>query len=951
MAENIILKVDFQGADVTSQKAIALATNINKLGAEKRELAKKVKDLDVNSKTYAQDLAKLTGQQNQVNAQIKVAKKEYADLERATINATIASRAENGSLQQQRAELASAQAQWVRLSAAQRQNSVEGQALKARIDELDASVKGNEESIGIHNRSVGDYGKALNGLTPYLGQFGSQITAVQGLLGTISESLKNFSISGGQSRTVVQGFGKAATDTSGSITGMVASTNGATAATATYNTVQQTTNGTVKEGRTVVTGYAQAQNASATATKAASTASGGFSKALKILKVALISTGIGAIVVALGSLIAAFASTQAGSDKLRRFMAPLKEIFGTIFGVIQDVGLAVMDAISLAIEKPGEAWDKMVDTLESGWNFLKDVVINPTKAGFSLMASTIEKGILEMRIAWNNFTGDAEEAQALEDELKMVEAEIQESLKTIEKGQQVLAEAWNDIADAAADAQKKMQEAYDRGLQIDDLTQQIERLESTENLRLGRLKRERLAQKEIAEDLSKTNAERSAAAKREIELLEESTRIESDILDKKIERMKLEQMANDTSLEEQKELNDLIAEREEIEATLSEQRIEVSKRLFATNKAQTDALKKQAEEAAKAEVKTKADAIDKEMKLTELAHKLDLAQTEKTNEEIYQAEVDLQKRLFDLKIEKAKLAGEDTVVLEKEKNLALAELDRAERDRKAKEAEDKAKEDAKKKEEEDKKAAELQKEQDAKDLELRKAKNDLAFKFAEELNAGLIERANKRNEEEKQREVEKLQAQLEAGIISQEQFDQKREEIDRKAFKRKKRIDTAEVLTNAIVAASKTIAQLGFANPALPFALAGIGVQTAAQVTGIQAQTFASGGFTGPGNGTTDHTGHSPVGIVHDNEFVASKRTLSTPLGMGLANMLDGINRNPALGYYAEGGFTTRTLQVDNESIAAALSGQMQQIKVVNVASETAYVDGRTKFVKNKGVI
>jgi hypothetical protein len=53
-----------------------------------------------------------------------------------------------------------------------------------------------------------------------------------------------------------------------------------------------------------------ATEAQAVATKGAAAASGGFSKALKVLKVALISTGIGAIVVAVGSLIAAFASTQ-----------------------------------------------------------------------------------------------------------------------------------------------------------------------------------------------------------------------------------------------------------------------------------------------------------------------------------------------------------------------------------------------------------------------------------------------------------------------------------------------------------------------------------------------------------------------------------------------------------------------------------------------------------------
>jgi len=49
----------------------------------------------------------------------------------------------------------------------------------------------------------------------------------------------------------------------------------------------------------------------------------------------------------------------------------------------------------------------------------------------------------------------------------------------------------------------------------------------------------------------------------------------------------------------------------------------------------------------------------------------------------------------------------------------------------------------------------------------------------------------------------------------------------------------------------------------------------AVQIGIISSQQFAKGGFTGDGTGQRDNTGHIPVGIVHDNEFVMDKEYTS----------------------------------------------------------------------------
>ncbi len=89
------------------------------------------------------------------------------------------------------------------------------------------------------------------------------------------------------------------------------------------------------------------------------------SNALKFLKVALISTGIGAIVVALGSLVAYFTKTQAGADKLRQFLEPLKTVFQVIMDTVAALGGKIFDAFT----DPKQA-------IKDLWEFIKSQFLN-----------------------------------------------------------------------------------------------------------------------------------------------------------------------------------------------------------------------------------------------------------------------------------------------------------------------------------------------------------------------------------------------------------------------------------------------------------------------------------------------------------------------------------------------------------------------------------------------
>jgi len=94
------------------------------------------------------------------------------------------------------------------------------------------------------------------------------------------------------------------------------------------------------------------------------------------------------------------------------------------------------------------------------------------------------------------------------------------------------------------------------------------------------------------------------------------------------------------------------------------------------------------------------------------------------------------------------------------------------------------------------------------------------------------------------------------------------EQLRRQESKKKKAIAIGEAIVNTAIAVTSALTAL----PPLSFIMAALaGALGAVQIGVIASQQFAKGGFTGDGTGKRDNTGHIPVGIVHDNEFVLDK--------------------------------------------------------------------------------
>ena len=263
---------------------------------------------------------------------------------------------------------------------------------------------------------------------------------------------------------------------------------------------------------------------------------------------------IAAVVVAVQLLSEMFSNNEEASDKMGQGFAYLKGLLLPL----QNAFFAVFDAIMFAIEKPGEAWDNVVAGIEAGFDFLKTVVFDPYMAVWSSLILGIEKGILKIRIAWNEWTGDADEAARLTLRLDEVNAKLTENAETIEKAMDTVIDTAVAIGGAIAEV---VEEADRMGRALASLTKREQEL--------TRAKREQEVQnaKSLAqlEQLKVIRDDESKSLEERIQANEKIAKIEANRVAQAVNLAQKElQLLKDRAALEGKgtEILDLITEKE-----------------------------------------------------------------------------------------------------------------------------------------------------------------------------------------------------------------------------------------------------------------------------------------------------------------------------------------------------------------------------------------------------
>lgn len=248
---------------------------------------------------------------------------------------------------------------------------------------------------------------------------------------------------------------------------------------------------------------------------------------------AFIATPIGAVIaalgLALGAIVKYLTSTQAGMDKLTAVTRPLMAIFESLIGVVQDIGGALVDAFS----NPKEA-------LKDLGEFVKTNLINRFKA-----FGVILDGIVNL------------DFKKVADGVLQAGTGVENLTDKIKNGSQ---ETANFISEAVA-----------KGQELDRLEKELERTRISNTVQIGLATEAFKEQNKIAEDTTKTLAEREAAVQESIVAAERINALKQKELDLEIAILKNKQSRNDTTRAEEQELAELIAKKNELNAQELEQ--------------------------------------------------------------------------------------------------------------------------------------------------------------------------------------------------------------------------------------------------------------------------------------------------------------------------------------------------------------------------------------------
>lgn len=237
-------------------------------------------------------------------------------------------------------------------------------------------------------------------------------------------------------------------------------------------------------------------------------------RSMLTLRTAVISTGIGALVVAVASLISYFNKTEKGAQQLRVIMA----VLGAVIDQLVELFISLGETIYNAFENPKEAWESFTEALDRGYKFVKDQVLGRLKASFDIAVGSIQKAILKMRIAWNEFTGDSEEAENLRTELDEVEKKMQEAKEETQRLNREVVDLWNSASDAVKEYAQGIADTAREAAELEDRQNRLKVLERELGVQRAKTNKEIAAARLLAEDETASYEDRIDAIKSVMQL-------------------------------------------------------------------------------------------------------------------------------------------------------------------------------------------------------------------------------------------------------------------------------------------------------------------------------------------------------------------------------------------------------------------------------------------------
>ncbi len=449
-----IFKLDID-LDSAIQSASAFKTEADVL---KSKLDALKKAGDTGSETYA----RLKGQFDAVNKEYKTSQREVAKL-------TALEGKEIKTIDQARNALSVVNSQWTKQAKLYGTNSQQAEKLTKQSAQLRNRLKELEKGVGDTTRNVGNYSEGFTEAINKTGLFGQAQQKAAQLTGLVSPVVKSV-------KSEISGISNS-----------------------------------YKAAKTSSVQFSGAQKAVAVTTNLTSAA-------LRILKVALIATGIGAIVVLLGSLVAFFSKTQKGADFVSKAMAGLGAVVDVLIDRLSKVGGAFVKLFS------GD-FSGAFDDLSDAASGLGDELAREAREAYNLEAALQavqdkeigligvqaerKKKVEELRIAAKDEQKDLRERADLLQQAGDVEKQILADKLEIAKEEARISQAQLDLGESTREDIKATAEAQAKVTQLETESLKLRRSIETEKQSL--LKRAR-AEEEAATKKRLSDAKKATEA-------------------------------------------------------------------------------------------------------------------------------------------------------------------------------------------------------------------------------------------------------------------------------------------------------------------------------------------------------------------------------------------------------------------------------------------------------
>ena len=266
-------------------------------------------------------------------------------------------------------------------------------------------------------------------------------------------------------------------------------------------------------------------------TKAAKKGESTFSKLGSTIKSAFAIGGVMKILDTLGSL---FMENQKVVNLLNQAMVVLQGVMNGVIEVLDPLFSALMRAFT----SPKQAWDNLMESFQQGANWIKENLIDFVFNKFIEWANDAQIAVLKLRKAWNEWTGDTEEAKKIQEEINALQDENnklnEENAKKVQNIQKVVSNVKEVVVGAFNTIAKSTKKAFDNKEILANAEFNINKLAA---LYTGIVEKYDLMaekQRQIRDDETKTISERMQANEELAKILDEGAQKEKENLQSRI---------------------------------------------------------------------------------------------------------------------------------------------------------------------------------------------------------------------------------------------------------------------------------------------------------------------------------------------------------------------------------------------------------------------------------